>query len=148
MSEVVYRINRPEVIHEQFEDEYVIVNLKTGSYYSLSGSAPIIWDAIANGATGSEIVQAVSTAFTGENSSIQAGVQEILTAMESEGLVVADPTLQDSRPARTASEDRVPRPLFSKPVLEKYTDMQELLLLDPIHQVDESGWPSKLPDAQ
>jgi hypothetical protein len=28
-------------------------------------------------------------------------------------------------------------------VLERYTDMQELLLLDPIHDVDESGWPHR-----
>jgi hypothetical protein len=29
------------------------------------------------------------------------------------------------------------------PVLERYTDMQELLFLDPIHDVDESGWPHR-----
>ena len=27
--------------------------------------------------------------------------------------------------------------------MEKYDDMQELLLLDPIHEVDEAGWPVK-----
>ena len=32
---------------------------------------------------------------------------------------------------------------FEKPVLQKHTDMQELLLLDPIHEIDEKGWPSK-----
>jgi hypothetical protein len=30
---------------------------------------------------------------------------------------------------------------FEPPVLEQYTDMQDLLLLDPIHEVDEQGWP-------
>jgi len=39
-----------------------------------------------------------------------------------------------------------PRPIgaenaFSAPLLEKYSDMQELLLLDPIHEVGERGWP-------
>jgi hypothetical protein len=27
------------------------------------------------------------------------------------------------------------------PLLRKYTDMRDLLLLDPIHDVDEQGWP-------
>ena len=27
--------------------------------------------------------------------------------------------------------------------LGKYTDMQELLLLDPVHEVDEAGWPNR-----
>jgi hypothetical protein len=34
---------------------------------------------------------------------------------------------------------------FEKPGLQKYSDMQDLLLLDPIHEVDEMGWPHALP---
>jgi hypothetical protein len=30
---------------------------------------------------------------------------------------------------------------YKIPVLNKYTDMQELLLLDPIHDVNAQGWP-------
>ena len=26
-------------------------------------------------------------------------------------------------------------------MFERFTDMQDLLLLDPIHDVDETGWP-------
>jgi hypothetical protein len=38
---------------------------------------------------------------------------------------------------------------WAEPVLDKYTDMQELLLLDPIHEVDDAGWPHTLTgDAQ
>jgi hypothetical protein len=37
--------------------------------------------------------------------------------------------------------------VFAPPALEKYTDMQELLQVDPIHDVDdEQGWP-KMPGA-
>jgi hypothetical protein len=32
---------------------------------------------------------------------------------------------------------------YQEPKLGKYTDMQELLLLDPVHEVDEAGWPNK-----
>jgi hypothetical protein len=30
---------------------------------------------------------------------------------------------------------------FELPAMEKYGDMQDLLLSDPIHEVDEAGWP-------
>ena len=30
---------------------------------------------------------------------------------------------------------------FDAPILKRYTDQQELLLLDPIHEVDDIGWP-------
>ena len=32
---------------------------------------------------------------------------------------------------------------YEHPVLQKYTDMEDLLLLDPIHDVDEAGWPAR-----
>ena len=37
---------------------------------------------------------------------------------------------------------------FEAPILQKYTDMQDLLLLDPIHEVDEAGWPHANLDLQ
>jgi len=39
------------------------------------------------------------------------------------------------------------RPPFVKPILQKYTDMADLLLLDPIHEVGEQGWPHPAPRA-
>ena len=36
---------------------------------------------------------------------------------------------------------------YSKPFLQKYTDMAALLLLNPIHEVDEQGWPQPAPYA-
>jgi hypothetical protein len=30
---------------------------------------------------------------------------------------------------------------YQKPVLEKFTDMQDLILLDPVHDVNPKGWP-------
>ncbi len=31
---------------------------------------------------------------------------------------------------------------YVAPVLESFTDMQDLILLDPIHEVDAAGWPN------
>ena len=31
---------------------------------------------------------------------------------------------------------------YEKPKIETFSDMKDLLLLDPIHDVDETGWPS------
>ena len=30
---------------------------------------------------------------------------------------------------------------YAPPAMSKYTDMEDLLLLDPVHEVDEVGWP-------
>ena len=33
--------------------------------------------------------------------------------------------------------------VFESPKLEKHSDMREFLLVDPIHHVDDRGWPHK-----
>jgi len=35
---------------------------------------------------------------------------------------------------------------FECPVLGKYTNMQEFLLVDPIHKIDYTDWPEEKPD--
>jgi hypothetical protein len=34
---------------------------------------------------------------------------------------------------------------FRVPVLNRYSDMADMLLLDPVHDVEESGWPVPKP---
>src|ERR1700730_13541441 len=46
-----YRVNRPDVVMESFEGELVLVQMKSGNYYSLQGSAPVIWDLIDRGSS-------------------------------------------------------------------------------------------------
>jgi len=46
-------------------------------------------------------------------------------------------------PASTRKPSLLADAPFVLPVLERYTDMQELLLIDPIHDVDETGWPRR-----
>ncbi len=35
---------------------------------------------------------------------------------------------------------------FEPPKLAKYTNMSDLLMLDPVHDVDEQGWPNRKPE--
>jgi len=53
------------------------------------------------------------------------------------------PAPEDTVTAPLASPARqdAARPAFEPPVLTTFSDMQELLWLDPIHEVDDAGWP-------
>ena len=35
---------------------------------------------------------------------------------------------------------------FTEPVLEEFDDLKDLLLLDPVHDVAEAGWPVRMDD--
>ena len=48
--------------------------------------------------------------------------------------------LRSIEPRDAPGEASEKRP-YVPPQIERFTDMQELLLLDPIHEVDDTGWP-------
>lgn len=143
-----FRVNAPDVVHEIIEGEAVIVNLAKGSYYSLDKIGAEIWDLIVNGLTVDQIVDAIAFRYKGNRDPIQEGVHQLLERLQQEQLIAAHQGPQESvvdSASTTAGSSPQGDILFEKPKLNKYTDMEDLLLLDPIHDVDETGWPNVNP---
>ena len=149
MTQSRFRVNSPTVTHETIDGEAVIINLDSGNYYSLVDAGCVIWNLMEKHLPASEIITQVSDSYEGQRATIESGVVQLLSELEQEGLIV--PYNQPSEPPEP--ENRTPqngtmRRQFQTPVLHKYTDMQELLLLDPIHDVDDMGWPRVNPEAE
>ena len=128
---VHFRINSPKVIHQIFDSEVVIVNLDSGNYYSIRGSGIDIWRHIASEHSREEIAAMFEAAeAAGE-------VKSFFAELEREQLIVP---VEDE--ANTQEKVKPLAPIsFITPKIDKFTDMRDLLLLDPIHELDESGWP-------
>ena len=132
-----FRVNTPQVINEVLDGEAVIINMGTGDYFSLRGSGALVWEALEAGAGPATIVGAFVAAGLGTRSEIEPGVVALVEQLEAEGLIVR---VDDCGTAPVAA---LPTPAgpFERPALEKFTDMQDLILLDPVHEVSERGWP-------
>jgi Coenzyme PQQ synthesis protein D (PqqD) len=138
-----YRVNQPKVIFEAFEDETVLINLDSGNYYSFSGSGALIWDRIVRGDSVGSVIENLQERFRGRDG-IASAVDDFVRELAEENLIIED----SSRAAKNVKQERIEigaLTQFERPVLQKYSDMQDLLLLDPIHEVDETGWPHALP---
>lgn len=145
MDNQKFRVNTPTVTHETIDGEAVIINLDSGNYYSLVEAGSFIWSIVERGASANEVQQLVQQTYQGNATEIDRGVQELLAQLQQENLIVpvAGPTdLTEVVPSQSGHE----KPLFNAPLLNKFSDMQELLLLDPIHDVDEAGWPKPVAD--
>jgi hypothetical protein len=132
----------PHVMHENIDNEVVVVNLTTGIYYSFDGSAVDIWDWIDGQRTKDDVVRIATQVFQGEEEPIAKEVLGFLEQLQQENLVAFQP----AEGAEGGSDPQTPRKSvpFIAPKLQKYTDMEALLLADPIHEVDETtGWPHK-----
>jgi len=142
-----YKINAPHIVHEIFEDkEAAIINLKSGNYYSLDPVGAFVWSHIDAGAAVGEIVQEVLAHYESDVADVRHAIAKFIDALRAEELITIanDGDGQAKRQAITsAANGNVAKTPFTAPALERYNDMQELLLLDPIHEVDETGWPNR-----
>jgi Coenzyme PQQ synthesis protein D (PqqD) len=131
---------KSSTVHERFGDETVILNLDSGSYYSAQGISSVIWGLVSDGCSESNILQRVRAEFTGDADEIASATTKFLDQLVEEALV--DGSAADGDACGASASLATPSKAFSIPLLQKYTDMEEMLLLDPIHEVDEQGWPS------
>ena len=141
-------MNTPTVTHETIDGEAVIINLDSGNYYSLVDAGSFIWGLIEKGASASEVQNAILETYDGDATDVDRGVQHLLAQLQQENLIVPIDVAGDiDFTKRVAASNGHAKPSFNPPSLNKYSDMQELLLLDPIHDVDEAGWPKPVLDA-
>lgn len=130
------KINEEEISHELIDGEVVIIQFGTGNYYSLSGPAAAVWQRLASGASAADLLALFSDAPSAAADDIAA----FLSDLSKENLLKPAEAVSAAVPAAA-----IP---YVKPVLNKYTDMQQLLLADPLHEVEEAGWPhTKPPEA-
>ena len=127
------RVNEPDVVFEAFDDEIIVVNLDTGNYYSLRGSGPKVWVALAAGVKVADLVEAIVQGAGVASARVHGELETLISALEEAKLVVI--AERADAPAAEWAGD------FDALTLETYTDMQDLLLLDPVHDVDQAGWP-------
>lgn len=137
---IVYKINANEVIHQEFSDELVIVHLGTGSYFSLSDSAALLWQELASkNLTATDLAHCLSSRYDVDDGTALQDGSQFLDHLEREGLVFQ---AERSGAEVMSIEPMAVRHRYAPPTLSTYNDLQELFLLDPVHDVDpDQGWP-------
>ncbi|MBE0664813.1 MAG: PqqD family protein, partial [Candidatus Aminicenantes bacterium] len=132
-----FAFNQPHVVFESFEDEVVLINLASGNYYSADKVGKVVIEMLAEHSSPAEIVSGLAAKYNLSRVDIEPGINTFIEALLAEGLIVL---AADQGPGAGAGEKRMAPPAdgdrdFIPPLLRRYSDMQDLLLLDPIHEV-------------
>jgi hypothetical protein len=133
------QINRPAIIDETIDNEVVVVDLYRGSYFSIRGAGVDIWRLLSEPTTRDAVVTGMATRFGRPEADISATVQRFVSELDGHGLL--KPSDEIAANALAVDPPGGDVPIFQAPSLEKFTDMEDLLLLDPVHDVDGRGWP-------
>jgi hypothetical protein len=140
-----YGINNTSVIYDIIDNDIVIIHLENGNYYNLSDSGAVIWKQITKNISRDHLLAILHARYHVDKAVLEKDLNTFLQQLEAEGLVVRQPPEE-----ATSSKDNPPKAEskkldYSPPVLDVFTDMQDFLLVDPIHEVDEHGRPKYTP---
>lgn len=131
------RIDTTKVAHETIDGEVLIINTDSGVYYSLRGVAAELWAAIERAPSRHALVAEALRRYSGDPTAIADGVNAFAARLLEEQVLVLG-----GAPAHLAELPMISgTSVFSVPEIERFGDMADLLTLDPIHDVDEAGWP-------
>ncbi|MGH2868609.1 MAG: PqqD family protein [Solirubrobacteraceae bacterium] len=135
------------VVHETIEEETILIDLDTGTYFSLAGSGPEIWALVLDGRSDAEVIAEMGRRHGSDPQPVASLTADLIERLHSDGLLTeAEPDGDIERddaaaPSVVSTPAPATGPPFTPPVLERFTDMQHFLMLDPIHEVHDGGWP-------
>jgi hypothetical protein len=127
------------VVHETVDGETILIHLETGNYYSLTGAAAEIWGLVAVSRSEREIARELADRHGRAAEEVDRAVSELLSALREEDLL--DPSENGAAPTNGAVPPAWQAESWAPPKLERFEDLRDFLLVDPVHEVDQAGWP-------
>jgi hypothetical protein len=136
-----YRIDASIVVSDIIDGEAVMLHRESGDYFSADGTGCLIWQWIGEGHGRARMLGELAARFAAEPGELAAAFDGFIAELVLHRLVQAE----DAAGAG-AAPDAIPelgQAAFTRPVLNVYSDIRNLLLLDPIHDVaQDTGWPA------
>jgi hypothetical protein len=131
-----YVVASPDIVSEEFEGEFVVLDLGSGKYYSMDAAASALWRVIVSGVSIEHLAKALEGAPGVNAQSIHEFAEKLV-----EYGCLARSVATDAAPVDPAIVD-VLRASPSPPAVEIFDDLADLIKADPIHDVEETaGWP-------
>jgi len=143
-THTTYSVAGPNIVFQIIDSEAIILDLEKGYYYSLRYSGVPIWEAlVSEGHTVADTVKILSRLYEAPEGTIETAVEKLVQTLLADKMIVADTGPHVPSGKKDANKIGAKKP-FIAPAFEKYTDMQQLLVMDPIHEIDPSaGWPKR-----
>ena len=131
-----YVLNEAKMFADITDGIAIVINSETGIYYGMNSFATNVYENIVAGAPVEKVLSAIK-ALAGAPAGIEDNFKMFIAAMLEKGILVesgaADADVNINVEAAEESEFALE--------FKEYSDAQELLLADPIHEVkEETGW--------
>lgn len=121
-----YSLNARDLVAKTIEDETVLINLASGVYYSTAGAGAVALAQLAAGGEPDEVARELALAYGADPVAVQADVERFVASLVEQGVLVSGASQADAVVDAPPADGE-----YAPPELEVYTDMGDLLALDP-----------------
>ncbi len=135
---MTYEINTQDAISETLDGETIVINLKSGNYYSLNETGTLVWTYIVEKYSTESMAATLASHYGADTSTVEKAIADFIETLQKDSLI-QETTQTNNSPIPSPTTEKK---LFVAPKIEKYEDMQEMIMADPVHDVDEMGWPN------
>jgi hypothetical protein len=132
----VYAVASKDIVFESFDGEAVVLDLASGRYFGFSDSGSKVWQALSSGVGAQALTRLANGAAAIGPTELEAFISRLVEL----GLLVpsdapAQPMPDDLRAALAATGETLN--------VSIHDDLADLIIVDPIHEVEEPlGWPA------
>lgn len=131
-----YAVASRDIVFESFDGEAVVLNLANGKYFGFSDSGSKVWQALSSGMDARALVGLAAGGSTIGEAQLDHFIAQLL---ELGLLVPSDATVQPLPDELAAELAATNEPLD----VSIHDDLADLIVIDPIHEVEEPlGWPA------
>ena len=132
-------LNSGDVAAKEIDGEILVMNVANGMYYSLEGVGAVAWRLLAAGLSLRHASAALAASFGADEATTLDDITGLALHLVDEGLVtVSEAPAEAQTPAIPEAEEGMS---YSAPRLTAYSDMADLLALDPpMPGLAETSW--------
>ena len=133
----MYRLNEEKMFFDMADGQAVVINFTTGMYYGTTALGSVILERLLKGCAPEEITRAVK-ALPGCPEDFDAQLSGFITELQDKEILL------DGETQPGGGEEIGDMALADgfALTLDEFSEVQDLILADPVHDVDvEQGWP-------
>lgn len=132
----MYKLNEEKLFYDMADGQAIVINFTTGMYYGTSSLGSAVLDSLLAGASESDILTEIQK-LPGCPEDLQEQLKAFVSRLvEMEILIPGD---FDGGPCSIDGTALADGFLLT---VDEFTEVQDLILADPVHDVDvEQGWP-------
>lgn len=132
----MYKINEEKMFYDMADGVAVVINFTTGIYYGFDDLSSMVFDSLIKGASENSVLASIKK-LPGCPEDIDSKFNSFISAIKEKEIVIGDGSGNEA----PELDAKLAEAGFELTVTD-YSDVQDILLADPVHEVEpEMGWP-------